>query len=126
LARLNFGRSAFAKWCADWSWYAPASPDVLVSGFSAGKDGVLGLEPSRIGGRETAPVGPAVVALATACGRDHQSKVDSRPGRRDRRNTAQGLPLFDNSQVVKAAQLSIEEKVACSATIRMRTARQSG
>jgi prophage regulatory protein len=115
-ARLNFGRSAFAKWCAEWSWYAPAAPDLLVAGLAAGKDGPIGQEPSRIGEGEAPPSAPAAVALAAAGGPNDRPKVEGRTGRRDRRSTESALPLFDTRPVLQASQPSIDTQVQTPAS----------
>jgi predicted DNA-binding transcriptional regulator AlpA len=113
--RLNFGRSAFAKWCAEWSWYVPASPDVLVSGVSTGKVDFIGHKSSRIGAGEAPTTGPAAVAPAAAGGPDGRSTM-SRPRKSDGKTGQPALPLFDNCRVAEAAQPSIDAKVETPAS----------
>ncbi|WP_448582043.1 helix-turn-helix transcriptional regulator [Thermaurantiacus sp.] len=115
-ARLHFGRSALARWCAQWSWYAPAAPDLLVAGLSAGKEDFIGQEPGCLGAGEAALSGSAVVAPPAAAGGSDDRSIKSRPRKSEGKTGQPALPLFDTCPVSKASQPSIDAKVATPAS----------
>ncbi|MFQ3667085.1 MAG: helix-turn-helix domain-containing protein [Sphingomonadaceae bacterium] len=78
--RLYLFRSPFARWCADWSWYAPSAPDILISGAPP-----VPQERPSSAGPAARPAGPASPAR----------KVERRRSRADAAPRPEPtLPLF--------------------------------